>query len=232
METFSRVIFCTLHLRLPRCSRWQHTHVAKSEFDHMSEFDDLWKRIQGDSMPELLGEALEQSAPPKNHAGRVTALPTEETLVIARGAYLHDIGKMAIPHAILLKPAALTPEETAMMREHCLLGYKIVQKFPLLGGADEIVHSHHERYDGTGYPRRLKGEQIPLGARIVAVANTLDSITTNLPYRAAQSLDAAKAEIKRWSGHQFDPEIVRLFLQMPDDLWSEIVQSMHRQAPT
>jgi putative nucleotidyltransferase with HDIG domain len=162
METFSRVIFCTLHLRLPRCSRWQHTHVAKSEFDHMSEFDDLWKRIQGDSMPELLGEALEQSAPPKNHAGRVTAfaiaiarhmgLPTEETLVIARGAYLHDIGKMAIPHAILLKPAALTPEETAMMREHCLLGYKIVQKFPLLGGADEIVHSHHERYDGTGYP--------------------------------------------------------------------------------
>jgi HD-GYP domain-containing protein (c-di-GMP phosphodiesterase class II) len=77
----------------------------------------------------------------------------------------------------------------------------------------------------------MKGNEIPLGARIVAVANTLDSITTNLPYRAAQSLEAAKAEIQRWSGRQFDPEIVRVFLQMPDNIWSDIIQSMHSQAP-
>jgi len=207
----------------------------------MPEFDDLAKRTQEDSKSELLREALDDIPPPKNHVGRVTAftiaiaremgLTKEEINVIATGAYLHDIGKMAIPEAILLKPGALTPEETDTIREHCLLGYKIVQKSPFPAGVDEIVYSHHERYDGTGYPRGLKGEEIPLGARIVAVANTLDSITTKLPYRAAQSLDAAKAEIQRWSGRQFDPEIVRVFLQMPDNIWSEIIQSMHSQAP-
>jgi len=188
----------------------------------MSEFDDLAKRTQQDSTPDPLGGSLDDSAPPKNHVGRVTAfaiaiargmgLPKEQIRVIAQGAYLHDIGKMAIPHAILLKPGPLTPEETAMMREHCSLGYAMVKKLSYLTGADEIVYSHHECYDGTGYPRGLTGEKIPLGARIVAVANTLDSITTNLPYRAAKSLEVAKAEIQRWSGCQFDPEALRSLL--------------------
>lgn len=205
----------------------------------MPEFDDLAKRTQEDKS-EFLREALDDIPPPKNHVGRVTAftiaiaremgLPKEEINVVATGAYLHDIGKMAIPEAILLKPGALTQEESDTIREHCLLGYKMVHKSPFPAGADEIVYSHHERYDGTGYPRGLKGEEIPLGARIVAIANTLDSITTKLPYRAAKSLDAAKAEIQRWSGRQFDPEIVRVFLQMSDNIWSEIMQSMHSQA--
>lgn len=160
----------------------------------MSELDDLWKRSQNDSTPNPLVDAPDDSAPPKNHVGRVTAfaiaiargmgLPKEQIMVIASGAYLHDVGKMAIPHAILLKPGPLTPEDTATMREHCSLGYGMVRKLPYPAGVDEIVYSHHECYDGTGYPRGLKGEKIPLGARIVAVANTW--IPSRLTYRIVQ----------------------------------------------
>jgi len=207
----------------------------------MSKLDDLAKRTQEGSTSERPPNSLDDNVPPKNHAARVAAftiaiarqmgLPKGEIDVIARGAYLQDIGKLAIDHAILLKPGALTPEETVRMREHCLLGYKMLKNIPHLAGADEIVYSHHENYDGTGYPRGLKGEQIPSGARIVAVANTLDSITTNLPYRTAQSLDAAQAETQRCSGHQFDPGIVKIFLRIPDKIWTDIMQSLHRQPP-
>jgi cyclic di-GMP phosphodiesterase len=129
---------------------------------------------------EGLGEALRmKDSATEGHSKRVTAfaigiaravgLPRDKIALIARGAFLHDIGKMAIPSPILLKPGALTPDETIIMREHCLHGYKMLQKLPFLAEADEIVYAHHERFDGTGYPRMLKGEQIPLGARIVAV---------------------------------------------------------------
>ena len=149
-------------------------------------------------------------------------LPRDQATVIARGAFLHDIGKMAIPEAILLKPGALTAVETAIMQEHCYHGYQMVRKLSPSDDAADIVYSHHERYDGTGYPRGIKGDQIPLGARITAVANTLDSITTDLPYRPAQTLKAARAEIERWSGRQFDPEIVRAFLEVPDKIWEDL----------
>ena len=97
----------------------------------------------------------------------------------------------------------------------------------LQGVPAEIVYSHHENYDGTGYPRGLKGNEIPLGARIVAVANTLDSITMNLPYRPARTRDDARAEIKLWSGRQFDPDVVNVFLSMPDAIWPQLVESLH-----
>jgi len=149
-------------------------------------------------------------------------LPKEQIAVIARGAFLHDIGKMAIPDKILTKPAALEPEEFAQMKEHCYLGYKLVQKIPFLHEAAEIVYSHQERFDGTGYPRGLKSEEIPLGARIFAVADTLDAITSDRPYRAAKSLAAAKKEIQAWSGRQFDPQVVTKFLEMPDHIWEDL----------
>jgi len=182
---------------------------------------------------EALGAALElKDAETQGHSKRVTAfsiaiaramrVPNDEVSMIARGAFLHDIGKIAIPHQIVLKPNALTPEETAIMREHCYRGYQMLQKVPFLAGAAEIVYSYHEHYDGTGYPRGLKGEQIPLGARIVAVANTLDSITSELPYRPAQSVAAAKREIQHWSGRQFDPLIVQVFLSMPENVWFDL----------
>jgi HD-GYP domain-containing protein (c-di-GMP phosphodiesterase class II) len=97
----------------------------------------------------------------------------------------------------------------------------MLKKIPFVAVAAEIVYSHQEFYDGTGYPRGLKGEQIPLGARLVAVANTLDAITSNQPYRAAQSLRAAREEIQHWSGRQFDPAIVRIFSDMPDTAWGQ-----------
>jgi HD-GYP domain-containing protein (c-di-GMP phosphodiesterase class II) len=108
------------------------------------------------------------------------------------------------------------------MREHCYHGYQILKKIPSLKEAAEIVYSHHEHHDGTGYPRRLKGEQIPLGARLVSVANTLDAITSDLPYRAAQSVKAAREEIYLCSGWQFDPDVVRTFLSMPTNIWGDL----------
>ncbi len=182
---------------------------------------------------EALGDALDlKDAETEGHSKRVTAytiaiartmgLPADSIRIIARGAFLHDIGKMAIPDDILRKPGPLTPEQIQVMRGHCYFGYQIVRKIPFLADAAEIVYSHQEFFDGSGYPRGLKGEQIPLGARIFAIADTLDAITSDRPYRKAQTLQAAKEEIARWSGRQFDPELVKVFLAMRDSVWEEL----------
>jgi putative nucleotidyltransferase with HDIG domain len=178
----------------------------------------------------LVGALDLKSAGAERHAKRVTAftmaiarcmrLPNDRINTIAYGAFLHDIGKIATPGAILATPAKLNTEETMIMREHPGHGYQIVKRIPFLSEAAETVHAHHERFDGSGYPRGLEGEEIPLGARIVAVANTLDSITSNLPYRPAQSVSAARNEIQHGAGHQFDPEIVEAFLWLPESLWN------------
>src|SRR6476659_7195640 len=163
---------------------------------------------------EALGDALDKKdAETEGHSKRVTAftiaiaramgLSKDQIAVIARGAFLHDIGKMAIPDAILRKPGKLTPDEILIMQEHCFHGYEILKKIPFLGEAAEIVYAHQEKYDGTGYPRGLKGEQIPLGARMFAVADTLDAITSDRPYRPAQTLAAARKEILRCQETQF-----------------------------
>jgi len=189
---------------------------------------------------EALGDALDlKDAETEGHSKRVTAftiamaralgLAPERIRVIARGAFLHDIGKMAIPDAILRKPGALSEEETEIMKEHCHRGYQMLRKIPFLQEAAEIVHSHQERWDGTGYPRGLKGEQIPLGARIFAIADTLDAITSDRPYRAAQSIQAAREEIQRWSGRQFDPNIVDVFQSMPESIWRDLRREIDSQ---
>lgn len=182
---------------------------------------------------EALGDALDlKDAETEGHSKRVTGytvalaramgLSAPEIRTIARGAFLHDIGKMAIPDAILLKPGKLAPEEQSIMRDHCARGYQILCKIPYLREASEIVYAHQEHYDGSGYPRRLKGEEIPLGARIFAVADTLDAITSDRPYRSASSFTAARAEIQRCSGTQFDPRVVEVYLSMPDRLWIDL----------
>jgi putative nucleotidyltransferase with HDIG domain len=154
---------------------------------------------------------------------------------MARGAFLHDIGKMAIPDAILLKPGRLDAPEQFTMREHCARGYQMLRKIAFLQEAAEIVYSHQEHYDGSGYPRGLKGDEIPLGARIFAVADTLDAITSDRPYRKADSFASARQEIKRCSGTQFDPRVVQVYLSMPDQLWEdlrgEITQHSKRFSP-
>jgi putative nucleotidyltransferase with HDIG domain len=189
---------------------------------------------------EALGDALDlKDAETEGHSRRVTAftiaiaeamgLSQEEINTIARGAFLHDIGKMAIPDAILRKPGKLTPEEVAVMREHCYKGYQMVKKIPFLANASDIIYSHQERFDGTGYPRGLKGKEIPLGARIFSIADTLDAIMSDRPYRPAQSFAAARDEIERWSGRQFDPEVVRVFLDMPESLWESLRHDIDAQ---
>jgi putative nucleotidyltransferase with HDIG domain len=190
---------------------------------------------------EALGDALDlKDAETEGHSKRVTAftiaiaramdVPKEQMDVIARGAFLHDIGKMAIPDDILLKKGPLTPDQVTIMREHCYLGYKMLKKIPFLQDAAEIVYAHQERFDGTGYPRGLKGEQIPLGARIFSIGDTLDAITSDRPYRAAKPLEAAKKEIEVWSGRQFDPEIVKVFLSMPDTIWEDLRKQINAQS--
>jgi putative nucleotidyltransferase with HDIG domain len=182
---------------------------------------------------EALGDALDlKDSETEGHSKRVTAytialaramgISPAEIKVIARGAFLHDIGKMAIPDDILRKPAALTSDEQKVMREHCTRGFNILRKIPFLSEAAEIVFSHQEHYDGSGYPTGLRGGEIPIGARIFAVADTLDAITSDRPYRKASSFDAARQEILRCSGTQFDPSVVEVFLKIPNELWHEL----------
>jgi putative nucleotidyltransferase with HDIG domain len=189
---------------------------------------------------EALGDALDlKDSETEGHSKRVTAftiamaraigLPSERIKVIARGAFLHDIGKMAIPDAILRKPGPLTEEEKSIMREHCYRGYQMLRKIPFLSEASEIVYSHQEKYDGTGYPRKLKGDEIPMGARIFAVADTLDAITSDRCYRAAQSITAAREEIIRFSGIQFDPSVVSVFCTMPETIWDDLRKEIGAQ---
>jgi putative nucleotidyltransferase with HDIG domain len=189
---------------------------------------------------EALGNALDlKDAETEGHSRRVTAftiaiaramgLPREQIPVIARAAFLHDIGKMAIPDAILRKPDKLTADEVVIMNEHAYHGYQILKKIPFLMEASEIVYAHQERFDGTGYPRGLKGVEIPLGARIFSIADTLDAITSDRPYRQRQPLQAARAEIQKWSGRQFDPEIVKVFLEMPDKIWEDLRKDIDAQ---
>lgn len=129
------------------------------------------------------------------------------------GSLLHDIGKIGVPDAILLKPGRLSAEEWLIMREHPRNGHHILQKLPFLAMAADIVLCHEERFDGSGYPAALKGDQIPFAARLFAVVDTLDAMTFDRPYRKALPFDAAKAEILRMAGSQFDPAAVEIFLR-------------------
>jgi len=121
------------------------------------------------------------------------------------GALLHDIGKIGIPDAVLLKNGPLSASEWSIMRSHPERGYAILSRLPFLAEAARIVLFHHELYDGTGYPQGLAGEAIPWGARIFAVIDALDAITSDRPYHKGHSFDVAKAEILRLSGSHFDP---------------------------
>lgn len=133
---------------------------------------------------------------------------------IGRGALLHDIGKIGVPDAVLLKPGKLTTEEWLEMRKHPEMGFNMIAPIPFLTIPSQIVLSHQERYDGSGYPRALRGEEIHVGARIFAIADTLDAMTSDRPYRQGTSFGNAMAEITRCAGTQFDPEVVRAFLDI------------------
>jgi len=138
------------------------------------------------------------------------------------GVILHDIGKIGIPDSILLKPGPLSPEEWKVMRTHPEVGRRLVENIPFLAGAVPIVYHHHERWDGNGYPEGLRGESIPLGARIFAVADALDAMTYDRPYSRAVSVEAARAEIGRCAGTHFDPAVVATFMAIPSSTLEEL----------
>jgi len=146
-------------------------------------------------------------------------LPRDQVELIRHAAPLHDVGKIGIPDNILLKPGPLTPEEFEVIKTHTTIGAKILSggKFPLLQTAEEIALCHHERWDGTGYPRGLRGEAIPLPGRIVALADVFDAIISKRPYKEARPVEDAAAELQRGAGTQFDPRVVEAFLAWTPD---------------
>ena len=188
----------------------------------MNAETDILERADA-AFAEALAEALDiREHETGSHSKRVAC----HTLVLARrfiadtgqlrqiywGSLLHDIGKIGVADAILLKPGALDEDEWLEMRTHPEKGHRIVAQFPGMGEAAEIILSHQERFDGTGYPRGLRGQQIPLGARLFALIDTLDAMTSDRSYRKALSFDQARAEIVGMSGTQFDPLAVQAFL--------------------
>jgi putative nucleotidyltransferase with HDIG domain len=157
---------------------------------------------------------------------RVVGWTEDQLGSLARGAHLHDIGKLGIPDGILLKPGPLTAEERTVMQRHVTIGFNLVEEIAFLADAAEIVLTHHERYDGSGYPRGLKGNEILLGARIFAVADSFDAITSDRPYRRASSYESGRDIIRKCSGTQFDPEVVTAFLEIPAETWPAIANEL------
>ncbi len=184
-----------------------------------------------------LSKALDsRDADPDGYSLRVTALTARlalqmglsepEIRIIEKGVLLHDIGKIGIPDSLLRRPGPLTERERRLMNRHPEVGYRILSSIGFLKGAAQLVLHHHELYDGTGYPRGLKGEAINMGARIFAVADAFEDLTSNRPSRAALSIEGAGREIEKMSGAQLDPSIVKKFLTIPASEWKTICQEI------
>ncbi len=183
----------------------QNTYEATLEA-LIAALDSRDSETQGHSM-----RVAEYTALVARHLG----ISEPELTDIRRGALLHDVGKIGIPDAILRKPGPLNAEEWKIMEQHPELGYAMLKGITFLAGAIPIVLSHQEKFDGTGYPGGLEGNGIPLGARIFSVVDTYDAITSTRPYRAGRSYEVARDEIIKYSGTQFDPQVVETFLKLP-----------------
>jgi HD-GYP domain-containing protein (c-di-GMP phosphodiesterase class II) len=199
------------------------TERKKSEEALKKSAEDL--REAYDATLQGWSNALElRESATAGHSQRVVLLSLEIAKVlkfddvelsnIQRGALLHDIGKMGIPDIILLKPGPLTEDEWGIMRQHPSLAYQMLSKIPYLIPCLDIPHYHHEKWDGTGYPHGLKGEEIPIAARIFAVVDVWDALTSDRPYRLAWSNKKALEYIQTQSGLHFDPRIVEIFVEI------------------
>jgi response regulator RpfG family c-di-GMP phosphodiesterase len=166
------------------------------------------------------------------HLARLASYPPALMPPLGHAALLHDIGKIAVADSILLKAGKLTEEEWCQMRHHVLAGEQLLNRIPFLRPSAPVVRSHHERYDGKGYPDGLAGEQIPLGARIFSLADTLDAMTSDRAYRKATGLPEVYAEVSRERGMQFDPQIADLFLKTPEGAWRQVRDSVDQQLPS
>jgi putative nucleotidyltransferase with HDIG domain len=150
--------------------------------------------------------------------GNACGVRGRELVDLYCGALLHDIGKIGVPDAVLHKTGPLTPDEQAVMHKHPDIGYRIISHIGYFSQAAEIIRSHHEHFDGSGYPRGLKGDDIPHGARVFAVADALDALTVKRPYREALSFEGALDEIVKESGKVFDPGVMQAALKAADEL--------------
>jgi response regulator RpfG family c-di-GMP phosphodiesterase len=213
-----------LHLEEMVSARTREVQVALADLEHSHS-----------ATLEALGSAIDlRDGPTAGHSKRVLLYSLkiaqeiggleDQLRTLGMGAWLHDIGKLAIPDSILLKPAALTDEERRVMEHHVELGYNLVKPIPLLTDAAEIILTHHERYNGSGYPRGLREESIPIGGRIFAVADSFDAMTSDRPYRTALPMKTARSVIELGRGELFDPQIVDAFLAVENDAWSLIRQ--------
>ncbi len=154
--------------------------------------------------------------------GREYGLGSRHTKSLEFGSLLHDIGKIGVPDLILRKPAKLTPEEWVLMRQHPLHGQQILRGIQFLEGAARVVAQHHEKWDGSGYPLGLRGEEIDICARIFSVADAFDAITSNRVYRKGKPYLAAAEELDAWAGKQFDPKVVEAFHRVPPQDWDDL----------
>ncbi|WCB92016.1 Cyclic di-GMP phosphodiesterase response regulator RpfG [Baekduia alba] len=168
------------------------------------------------------GKHAERVAAYGMEIAKVLDAPFSEDPEVEFGFLLHDVGKVAVPDSILWKPEPLTPEERTLMERHPLVGWEILREIEFLGEAKLVVRHHHERWDGAGYPDGLAGELIPLSARVFAVADVLDALTTVRPYRAPSEIVEARAMIRECSGTQFDPEVVDAFLEITPERLARI----------
>src|SRR5215467_1399526 len=227
------------HRRLVNENRRYQRDLEQQVEDRTARLTEALEQLEQsyDDTLEALGSALDlKDAETEGHCQRVTAfcisiaktMPVPDTYlpILARDAFLHDIGNLAIPDGILRKPGPLNDDEKKVMRTHCEVGYNMLIRIPFLREAAEIVLAHQEFYDGSGYPRGLKGEQIPLGARIFGIADSLDAMVSDRPYRRALPMSHAREEIKRCSGSQFDPEVVKVFLSIPEQHWIELRENL------
>lgn len=203
----------------------EQTMELRSTFEHLQDASEI-------TLEALVAALDAREHETQAHSKRVSQYTlhlarkagVDEALLddLGRGAMLHDIGKIGVSDNILLKPGKLTEAEWVEMRKHPQIGYWILDGIQGLKAASEIVLAHQEKFDGMGYPRRLKGEEINLGARIFSVMDCFDAMTSDRPYRPATTYEAAHEEIIRCSGAQFDPQIVKYFLQAPKEEWLEI----------
>lgn len=154
--------------------------------------------------------------------GREYGLDSQTLKSLEFGSLLHDIGKIGVPDLILRKPAKLTPDEWVLMRQHPKHGQQILRGIAFLEGAAKVVAQHHEKWDGSGYPLGLSGDDIDVCARIFSVADAFDAITSNRVYRKGKSYNAAAQELDEWAGKQFDPKVVEAFHRVPPEDWEEL----------
>lgn len=230
-----RLALAAERLRLHELERRMRAELEVAVQDRTRNLHDALRRVEQlyRETTDLLASALEaRDAETHHHSMRVATYSVqlakelgiggESLRQIEWGALLHDVGKIAVPDHVLRKTGPLSPEERAIINQHPEVGYRMVRKVGFLNEAADMVVAHQERLDGSGYPRGLKGEAIPLSARIFGVADTVDAITSDRPYRAAQSFAVARTELLKEAGRTLDPKVVEAYAKVPDEAWAEV----------